>query len=350
MQKYESIIEIIKRRVLRGSLQPGSKLPSEKDIAASTRVSVQTVNKAVSSLVSAGYLFRKRGTGTFVAEDSKLRELLETMPIAAGVLYEQSIGKISDADGVLAKITLHLQSLLSQENIDWTIISAKDGMDYTEYLSQMDCFITVGDVPEGFVERVSELHIPTVTFNRDFTEMGLASVIVNTESITQLVKFMCDRRCERFVYVTDDSIKQVYEIRYGAFHSALCLHGLDTAGDRLVISRADLESRILKPNIRRRLEEADFVFLPNDGLAILFVQLLNQNGIAVPMDISVCGYDDSVAGRHFGPSLTTIGYDILAACTAIVDQLQKMVRRKKHSLNRSVESWVIMRESTRNLE
>ncbi len=348
MQKYKSIIEIIKRQVLRGSLQPGSKLPSEKDIAVSSRVSVQTVNKAVSSLVSSGYLFRKRGMGTFVAEDSKLRELLETMPISVGVLYEQSIGKISDADGVLAKMTIHLQSLLSQGNFHWTIISAKDGMDYTEYLSQMDCFITIGNVPEGFVQRVSELHIPTVTFNRDFTEMGLASVIVNNKSIAQLVKTMCDRRCERFVYVIDDSIKQVYEIRYEAFTHAVCSQGLDTAGNRFVISRADLESRTLKPNIRRRLEDADFVFLPNDGLAILFVQLLHQNGISVPSDISVCGYDDSVAGRHFVPSLTTIGYDIFAACMAIVDQLQKMVRRKKHCLNRAVESWVIMRESARN--
>ncbi|HEU0222372.1 MAG TPA: GntR family transcriptional regulator [Paracoccaceae bacterium] len=50
-----------------GLLQPGQSLPAERELAALTGLSRVTVRKAVQSLVQAGRLVQRRGSGTFVA-------------------------------------------------------------------------------------------------------------------------------------------------------------------------------------------------------------------------------------------------------------------------------------------
>ncbi|MBC7156945.1 MAG: GntR family transcriptional regulator [Rhodobacteraceae bacterium] len=50
-----------------GRLAPGDCLPSERDLAASTGLSRVTVRKALQTLVSAGRLVQRQGSGTFVA-------------------------------------------------------------------------------------------------------------------------------------------------------------------------------------------------------------------------------------------------------------------------------------------
>ena len=54
-------------RIAAGRLQPGDSLPSERDIAAMTGLSRVTVRKAMQTLVAAGQLVQRRGSGTFVA-------------------------------------------------------------------------------------------------------------------------------------------------------------------------------------------------------------------------------------------------------------------------------------------
>lgn len=50
-----------------GALRPGESLPPERELAALTGLSRVTVRKAVATLVDAGRLIQRRGSGTFVA-------------------------------------------------------------------------------------------------------------------------------------------------------------------------------------------------------------------------------------------------------------------------------------------
>lgn len=51
-----------------GQWQPGEQLPSEADLANQFQVSRTTVRQAVGDLVSSGYIVRRQGKGTFVAQ------------------------------------------------------------------------------------------------------------------------------------------------------------------------------------------------------------------------------------------------------------------------------------------
>jgi len=59
-------------------LQPGTKLPTEGELATRFGVSRATVREAVGSLVEAGYITRRRGSGSYVAERRRMPHGLDS--------------------------------------------------------------------------------------------------------------------------------------------------------------------------------------------------------------------------------------------------------------------------------
>lgn len=66
--KHLEIRDSLVGRIRGGRLKTGQKVPSEYELARQFGVNKTTANKAVSMLVSEGYLCRRRGAGTFVAD------------------------------------------------------------------------------------------------------------------------------------------------------------------------------------------------------------------------------------------------------------------------------------------
>ena len=65
---YEEIIEQIRRLVTSGHLQPGDRLPSERDLAERLQVSRASVREALSALEMMGLLEIRSGEGTFIRQ------------------------------------------------------------------------------------------------------------------------------------------------------------------------------------------------------------------------------------------------------------------------------------------
>jgi DNA-binding GntR family transcriptional regulator len=68
----------LRRAVITGGYEPGSKLPNEDALAERFAVSRATIREAVRGLVEEGYLVRRQGSGTFVTARPLLRNSLDT--------------------------------------------------------------------------------------------------------------------------------------------------------------------------------------------------------------------------------------------------------------------------------
>jgi DNA-binding GntR family transcriptional regulator len=64
--RYQLVAADIRRRIISGDLAVGSQFPPHRDLAVDYGVSVITINKALSGLVSEGLLHSHVGRGTFV--------------------------------------------------------------------------------------------------------------------------------------------------------------------------------------------------------------------------------------------------------------------------------------------
>ncbi|CAG9619945.1 GntR family transcriptional regulator [Sutcliffiella rhizosphaerae] len=65
---YYQLESYIKNQLNAGILKPGDSIPSEREYAESYEISRMTVRQAINSLVNEGLLYRRKGSGTYVAE------------------------------------------------------------------------------------------------------------------------------------------------------------------------------------------------------------------------------------------------------------------------------------------
>ena len=61
---YSQLVNIIKRNITAGTLNPGDQLPSESELCKNFDISRSTVRQAVSMLEDEGLVVRKQGRGT----------------------------------------------------------------------------------------------------------------------------------------------------------------------------------------------------------------------------------------------------------------------------------------------
>ncbi|MFS0783629.1 GntR family transcriptional regulator [Bacillus sp. 1P06AnD] len=65
---YHQLEELIKTQIDSGLLRPDQAIPSEREFAEQYQISRMTVRQALTNLVNEGFLYRKKGTGTFVSK------------------------------------------------------------------------------------------------------------------------------------------------------------------------------------------------------------------------------------------------------------------------------------------
>lgn len=66
--KFQILADDLRRSILAGIWTPGSRLPTEQQLAAETGFSLTTIRRALDELVALDLVVRRQGSGTFVAE------------------------------------------------------------------------------------------------------------------------------------------------------------------------------------------------------------------------------------------------------------------------------------------
>ena len=100
---YEQIKEQIKEAILSGELNEGDMLPPIRQVAADTKVSVVTTNRAYSELEAEGFITNMQGKGCYVA------------PKDSALIREQLLRKVED--GFSAAIVAARLAKLSREEL-----------------------------------------------------------------------------------------------------------------------------------------------------------------------------------------------------------------------------------------
>ncbi len=85
---YEQIVTGIHTALANGQLPPGTPLPSVRQLAADTRVSVITVKRAYEELERAGLIYSRPGLGSFITDTALERSRQKRLARARSLLAE----------------------------------------------------------------------------------------------------------------------------------------------------------------------------------------------------------------------------------------------------------------------
>ena len=104
----DQVFDQIRELIYRGTLKPGEKLLTERQLAERMNVSRTTIRDAIHRLVAAGLIEQKQGQGTFVkslasGKDSPLGEAMKSQDASINDLLEVRMGLECNAAGIAAK-------------------------------------------------------------------------------------------------------------------------------------------------------------------------------------------------------------------------------------------------------
>ena len=117
-----------------------------------------------------------------------------------------------------------------------------------------------------------------------------------------------------------------FKLRYGGYCEALREAGIEPDPALLALTenqetRAFDAMQALVDSGRR----FDALFAASDLIAFGAMKCLKRNGIDIPGQVSVVGFDDLPAATYFSPALTTVRQDTRQASEAMLENLLRMI-------------------------
>jgi LacI family transcriptional regulator len=152
--------------------------------------------------------------------------------------------------------------------------------------------------------------VPVIFFDRVEQEGNNTVVVIdNYKCGYQATQHLIEQGCTRIVHITSSLKRNVYSDRFKGYKDALFDNGISYHENLLMINdlseRAGIESamQILKMN-----PLPDAAFITNDFVAAVCMRTLKENGIRIPEDIAIVGFNNDAICTLVEPSLTTINY------------------------------------------
>ena len=333
IEDAKTIKDISQRKTRKGK---GWHMVSIKDIAKECGVSVATVSKALNghSDISAATKERIRRIADRMGymPNSAARALKTNRTYNLGVLFvdEAQSGLTHE---FFAAVLDSFKREAEGRGYDITFINHNIGNNRASYLEHcryrgVDGVIAACiqfDDPE--VVELIQSDIPVVTVDHIFNNRS-AILSDNVDGIRCLVDNFCSLGHERIAYIHGESHSSVTEKRLASFYRSCQAHGVKVP-DEYVLGSNYRDAHGCAAATKKLLalpQRPTAILFPDDFSAIGGIQTLRSEGLLVPRDVSVAGYDGNIISQIMSPKLTTYHQDTDAmgreAARLLIDQIE----------------------------
>lgn len=356
--KYYDLMEDLRAQILSGEIKPGEKLPSENQLSTQYDVSRQTVRKALQILQNEGYIYAEHGRGTFCSE--MMRHTKQSRNIAVVTTYLsdyifprviQGIDQVLTDNGysILLKNTKNSRGLearcleeLLKKDIDGLIIEPSKSQIFCRHIN--------------LYQMLDEYQIPYVFIQGSYAQMKEKPHILldDCKGGYLVTKHLIDLGHREIVgiFKSDDAQGQQ---RHKGYVQALQEAGLAYDPDKVIWfytedRKTHPYEKMRQMAVEREQLYFDAVVSYNDQIAIEVIRALTEEGLSVPDDISVTGYDDSYLAATCKVPLTTVTHPQEKLGQMAAELLLRIIREgdmEAESRHILIEPELIIRESTK---
>lgn len=193
--------------------------------------------------------------------------------------------------------------------------------------------------------------IPVIFFDR-VEENGInTNVIINNyKSGYEATEHLIEQGCKKIVLVTATLSRNVYAQRYKGYVDALEKNNITFDKKLVLIKDLSEQCGVEAANEIMKMDPMpDGAFITNDFSAAVCMQTLKANGIRIPQDIAIVGFNNDAIAKIVSPQLTTIDYPGIdmgeIAARNLINHLKGTVNLKK-TKSIVVHSKLIIRQSS----
>ncbi|MFO7896899.1 MAG: GntR family transcriptional regulator [Candidatus Cloacimonadales bacterium] len=291
-----SIVDRIKKGII------VDKLPGERVLATELGVSYMTIRKAVAELVEEGILHKLTTKGTFVSN----RKISPKATGNLGFFLDDKIkGGISSP--YYSLIFKALEKHLKEKGYNLIMFTDFENLNPLTHQKKIDGVI-ICCFPR-LEEKIQEIKkfLPILLLDNLAKDKSIPSITIdNFNSCFESTDYLWNLGHRRIGFVSGLLDSNVCVERLEGYVSAINSHGLEK--DKTLIYRGDYsyESGSKAAQYFLSLENRpSAIMFANDSMAIGAMKVIQEQGLKIPEDISIIGFDDIEIASKIFPSLTT---------------------------------------------
>ena len=307
-----------------------------KEIAKAANVSQATVSRILNN-----------DTTLSVSDETKLRVLaiadeFEYIPLKTRkkakknsrlniAIVDWYVNKALIGDPYYLYLMTTVEKALSKENINSYKMLKVEGRYISSVNTVPDGIIAIGRFDKDSVQQLSDICDNIVFIDSSPSADLYSSVMINTELGTnQALNYLYELGHRRIGFIggkviSDTGLKLSFSIddrRKIAYQDFIKNNDLDSyifEGNKLSFEEGfELANVLLKKHHR-----PTGVFVANDTMASGVLARFKQEGIRVPEDISIVGFNDIPASKYLNPPLTTVKLDMNYIAISTINLLKE---------------------------
>lgn len=253
----------------------------------------------------------------------RVQELLEQrqyIPSMAGILLAQNDSRIIGIvindhekyeghvleDGFIASCLNALAEETSKSGYFMMVKTTRDWNEISRFASMwnMEGLVVIGFCEQDYKKLRENMHIPFVVYDGYFDEPGkLANIVIDNHSGgVQVGNYLVRQGHSRVLCISDNDICVDLERFLG-------LKEVIPQAELMVVPMEKEERYNFYQKNLNDIRQYTAIFAVSDYYAVDMMHFLLRQNIAVPEEISIVGFDDTVLGRMSQPALTTVRQD-----------------------------------------
>ena len=338
----DQIVSEIQKRIKTGDYPEGHKLPPERDIAEEFCVSRMVVRNAITHLSERGLILCSPRCRPVVQKSAGIRHAYDTTrhSIALSLWHSPSnpeghsllhgIHNEIDHDRyriMLSSVVGNYWEEAVEAEAQFLSRASQD-----KDLAGIILWYIGGEQNTWALEEAKSAGIPIVFVDREPPKRFEADFvgIDNMCSARQVVQHLTDQGHRRIVHISNKDNASTVKDRFNGYLKALGMVGIKPERDWIL--REDNTELDIEPwydwAVRRVMDMPDHptaVFAINDRTAFLFIEACQRNGIRVPDDLAVAGFDGVERFGRAAPFLTTANQPFERIGSLAVEVLLKRI-------------------------
>lgn len=316
-----------------------------KDIAAACGVSVASVSKALNHAPDIGTETAERIRQTAQElgyhPNAAARALRTRKTYNVGVLFEDNAHRGLTHE-FFSQVLNAVKNGLEERGYDVTFVSQNVGptrrsyLEHCQYRDFDGVVIANVEFEDPSVGELVRSGIPLVTVDYVFDNVG-AVLSDNVRGVRDLVQYMYDLGHRRIAFICGDD-NTVTRTRLASFHKTCRELGLAIPDDyvRSAAYHQPKQSGLATRELLALKEPPTCILYPDD-MALLGGQTeIESQGLRIPEDISIAGYDGIWLCQMLRPRLTTLKQDCEAMGNTAAQMLVEAMEFPKTYLPRQV--------------
>ncbi len=339
--KYILVENHIKQAIKKKQLV--DKLPGERTLAIELGVSYMTIRKSIENLVSQGVLYKVPTKGTFVNHKKVQRRKNKTIGY---FLDESMIAGISSP--YYSLIFNSIERVAAKHGYSVVYFTDNDVDSLSRTLDKLDgviatCFPRI----ENVILKIKQ-SVPIVVIDNSAADKTIPSVIIdNFNADVESVDYTCSLGHSKIGFMTGLEDSDIGKSRYAGYQHGLSKNNIPL-DERLVFrGNYSYEAGIEGAEYFLTLDSLPTALIcANDSMALGAIQRFSQEGLNIPADISIIGFDNIEVASQIVPALTTIAAPIKEIAKHSFAILQDLIDGKKiEHQHIAIPAHLIIRES-----